>query len=50
MTIEQVMTLAALIALVAAGVIVPLAIADSAERFGDELRKWADGEEEDDDA
>jgi hypothetical protein len=43
------LTVIALIALIAAGVAVPLAIVDSAERFGDELRDWVECEEDDHD-
>lgn len=43
------LTVIALVALAVAGVAIPLAIADSVERFGDELREWAECEEEDHD-
>lgn len=43
------LTVIALIAIVAAGVAMPLAIADSAERIGDDLRDWAECEEDDHD-
>lgn len=36
----------ALVVLVVAGVVIPMAIADSAERLGDEVRDWAECEED----
>ena len=46
---DQILTIVALLGVVAAGVVVPMAIADSAGRFGAELRKWAECEDDDDD-
>lgn len=43
------LTVIALVAIVVAGVVIPLAIADSAERFGDEIRDWAECEEDEHD-
>jgi hypothetical protein len=43
------LTVIALVAIIAAGVAIPLALVDSAERFGDDLREWAECKEDDHD-